>query len=169
MHHVRALDGEKPRGDGLLGGSAAADHAFAFDQFGAHVGDARGERGGACADRLRGLTQHGERGHAVPTLQHQIAECGFEHLADELIQAQRAEERIAAQARDQFGASGEEAGLRTAEQFIATERDQVHAGFQALGDERFLDAEGAQVHDAAAPEIFVDGNSRFAAERGEIA
>ena len=67
------------------------------------------------------------------------------------------------------GSPGENAGLRSAEQFVAAERDQVRAGRQAVGNQRLVDAEGAQVDDAAAAQILVDGDAALAPERREFA
>ena len=90
-------------------------------------------------------------------------------LVDHLVQAQGAEQGIAAQARDQLRAAGENSGLRSAEQFVAAEGHQIHAGGEAVGDQRLLDAEGAQVDHAAAAQVFVHGDAAFAPERREFA
>src|SRR5205085_1498027 len=81
----------------------------------------------------------------------------------------RPEQRIAPQSRDDFGFSGEDTGLRPTEQLVAAEGDQIDAGLKAFRDQRLLDAEGAQVHHAAAAEILVDGDTTLAAKRHELA
>ncbi len=93
----------------------------------------------------------------------------FERLVNRLIEPQRAEQRIATQPRDNLGLSGEDAGLRAAEQFIAAEGHQIGAGAQAIGDERLVDAERAQIGQAAAAEILINRHAALAAERCEFA
>jgi hypothetical protein len=85
-----------------------------------------------------------------------------------LVQTQRAEQRIAAQARDDFRLAGQDAGLRTAQQFIAAERNQIRAGQQAVGNQRLVDAERAQVDHAAAAQIFVHRDAALAAQRNQF-
>ena len=64
---------------------------------------------------------------------------------------------------------GEDPRLRTAEQFIAAERNQVRAGVDALGDQRFVDAERPEVGNAAAAQILINGDAALAPERRQIA
>ena len=56
----------------------------------------------------------------------------LQRLVDQLIQAQRAKQRIAAQPRDQFRPARQNPGLRPAQQLVAAEGDQVRAGLQAF-------------------------------------
>ena len=65
-------------------------------------------------------------------------------------------------------AAGENSGLWPPSKLIATEGDQIHAGREAVGDQRFSDAAGAQVDDAAAPQVLVDRDAALASQRGEI-
>ena len=75
-----------------------------------------------------GLADHGQRRHLVPAFQQQMCAGALERLVDQLVEPQRAEQRIAAQARDQLRLAGENSGLRSAEQLVAAEGDQVGAG-----------------------------------------
>jgi hypothetical protein len=54
-------------------------------------------------------------------------------LVDQLVEPQRAEQRIAPQTRHDLSLPGEDSGLRTAEQLIAAERDHIRAGFKLSG------------------------------------
>ena len=110
---------------------------------------------GAGADLVGRLPDHGQRRHRVPAFQQQVAQVAFERLADELVQPQRAEQRIAPQARDDLRLPGEDAGLRPAQQLIAAERDQVDAGLQTVGDQRLVNAERPQIHHASAAQVFI--------------
>ena len=91
---------DQPRGERLVGCRAAADHGFP----GIISASRSGKRASSASARRqisRGcLADHGERGNVVPSLQQQVAQRGFERLVDHLIDAQGAEQRIAAQARD---------------------------------------------------------------------
>ena len=91
-------------------------------------GPSREQRFGAPVDFLGQLPDHGQRGDLVPPFQQEIAQRRFERLVDQLIDAEGAEQGIAAQARDQVGFADEQAGLRSAEKLVAAERDQVRAG-----------------------------------------
>jgi hypothetical protein len=110
---------------------------------------------GALVNLGVGLADHAQRRHPVPTLEQQIAQRGFKRLVNRLIQTQRAKHGVAAQACDDLAFARQDAGLRTAQQLIAAERYQVRAGPQAVGYQRLVDAERAQVHHAAAAQILV--------------
>ena len=60
-------------------------------------------------------------------------------------------------------------GLRTAEQFVAAERNQVHAGIEAFRNARLGDPEGRKIGDAAAAQILIERQAAFAGERGQLA
>ena len=85
-----------------------------------------------------------------------------------LIQTQRAEHGIATQSRDDLRLARQDAGLRTTQHLIAAERDQVGAGAQAIGNQRLIHSECAQIDEAAAAQIFVDGNAALAAQSRPI-
>ena len=98
---------------------------------------------GALANFVGGGADHPQRGDFVPSLEHQMTKRGFERLRDQLVDPQRPEQRIAAQARHQFRIADDQPGLRSAQQFVAAEGNQIHARIQALRDARFGDAERA--------------------------
>ena len=66
------------------------------------------------------------------------------------------------------GLARDDARLRPAEQLVAAEGNQVRAGRQAVGDQRLVDAEGAQVDDAAAAEVLVDRDAALAPQRHQF-
>ena len=99
-----------------------------------------------------------------------IAQRGFQRLVDHLVEPQRAKHGLRRRRATRSRASRQDAGLRSAEQLIAAEGDQVRAG---LADCRETSGSsmpnGAQVDDAAAAQILVDGNAALAAERRQLA
>ena len=124
---------------------------------------ARGSRCGALPD-------HGERGNPVPTFQQQIAERRFERLVDHLVEPQRAEQRIAAQACDEVRLARPACPACGPPSSLSPLKETRSApALEAFGDERFVDAEGAEVDDAAAAEVFVDRDAAFARERRQFA
>src|SRR4029077_4864033 len=86
----------------------------------------------------------------------------------EFIHAQGAKERIAANPIHDVFFSGDDAGLRTAEQFIATERDYGCACLETRASERFGDAAGGKIHGAAGAEILEHGDASATAKRDEV-
>ena len=83
-----------------------------------------GEPFGAGADRLDGLAQHAQHRNLVGPVEREN-ERPLERGERELVGAQRALERVAAQALDQIGAADDDPGLRPAEQLVAREADEV--------------------------------------------
>jgi hypothetical protein len=61
----------------------------------------------------------------------------FERLDDQLVHAKRAVHGIAAHARDQLSIARDDAGLRSAQQLVATERKQIYARRHAVAHQRF--------------------------------
>ena len=62
----------------------------------------------------------------------------LERRQPDLVEAQRALQRVARERRDQIGAADDEPGLRAAQQLVAAEGDEVGAGLQRLGDGRLV-------------------------------
>ena len=66
-----------------------------------------------------------------------MASSAWQH---QLVQPQRAEHGIAADARDEVGVARDDPGLRAAQQFVAAERDQVDPGGAGCLRQRFVQA-----------------------------
>ena len=126
-----------------------------------------GESFCALGDFVRRRANHAQCGNFVERAAKVCVERDFESGDRELVHAQRAEERIAADAFDEFAFAGDDAGLRAAEQFVAAEADDVDAGVAAGARDRLIDSAGGEIGEAAGAEILVDGNVQAAAERGE--
>ena len=101
-----------------------------------------------------GYANHPQRRDFVVGCAKVRAERGFERGDGELVDAESAEQRMAADARDDFFFSGDDAGLRPAEQFVAAEHHNVGAGFDAVADERLGDSGGGEIDEAAGAEVF---------------
>ena len=83
--------------------------------------------------------------------QQRSLQCGVEHF----VYAEDAEERIGADLRDQLGTAADEAGLRAAEQLVATVSNDADAGAEAVGDHRFAAyADPAEVEQFATAQVF---------------
>src|SRR5262249_48327822 len=72
-----------------------------------------------------------------------------------LVNPEGAEERIAPQARDDLRSSSEYPRLRSAQQFVAAEGDEIGSGSETVSGERFLDSERSQIDDTAAAEVLI--------------
>src|SRR5581483_7846526 len=83
----------------------------------------------------------------------------------ELVRAERALERVAAEARDEAGAAAEDPGLRPAEELVAREGDETRAGGETLRDERLV----AERHEAARAEVVDEREAVPRRDRGELA
>ena len=53
-----------------------------------------------------------------------------------------------------FSCSGDDAGLRAAQEFVAAEHYDGDAGFDALTDQRFRDSGGGEIDQAAGAQVF---------------
>jgi hypothetical protein len=123
-----AGDANETGGKGLGGGGASAGERFAWSEFeGGPRGEMRGEgfseAGRAKAERLIGSGEEGEGGDFVVALEQICAEGSGEGFENEFVEAESAIKRVAAEARDEDGLAGEDARLRSAEQFVSTEAD----------------------------------------------
>ena len=84
----------------------------------------------------------------------------------ELVGAERALERMAAEPLDELGAADDDPGLRPAEQLVAREADEVGAGGEARARGRLV-AERAT--SAPEPRSSTSGEPVAARDRGELA
>src|SRR5690348_1992536 len=96
------------------------------------------------------------------------AESCFQSGDGDLVDAQGAKERIAPDLFDEFFSSCNDARLRAAEQFVSAEADDIRAGSDARAHDRFADASGAQVSEAAGAQILENRDALFAAKCGEF-
>src|SRR6201996_846843 len=112
---------DKAGGEGLLRRRAGADDRFSGRELGSNAGESFEENFGASADFGGSLADHGDGWNEIPALQERGAEGMFESLIYDFVDAERAKERVAAQAGYDFGLAGENAGLGTAHELIAAE------------------------------------------------
>ena len=127
-----------------------------------------GESFRAMGDFVRRRANHAECGNFVERAAEVCVERDFESGDRELIHAQGAEERIAADAFDEFAFAGDDAGLWAAEKFVAAETDDVDAGVGAGAGDWLIDSAGGEIGEAAGAEVLVDGDVQAAAERGDL-
>ena len=92
---------------------------------------------------------------------------GFQSRDGELIHAQRAEKRIAADAVHDFFFACDDSRLRTAQQFISAE-SETSAGFATGARDGFGNSIGREIGDAAGAEIFVHGKMEAFAQRDQF-
>ena len=85
---------------------------------------------------------------------------GFKRCDGELVDAQSAKERIAADALDEFFFPGDNSGLRTTQQFVSAEGHDVAPASQLRAHERLGDAVRGKIGEAARAKIFVDRQLR---------
>jgi len=90
------------------------------------------KRLGASFDFAGSLPDHSQRRYLIPLLEEQTPQRPFERLIDQLVEPQRAEQRIAPQTRNRFRLARQNPGLGPAQKFIAAERHQIHACLEAL-------------------------------------
>ena len=94
----------------------------------------------------------------------------LERRQPDLVEPQRALQRVAGEPRDQLGAADDEPGLRAAEQFVAAEGDEVGALRQRFGDGRLVrQAPALEVDQRAAAEILDKRNRRARAPARRVA
>ncbi len=91
---------------------------------------ARTSAAGSVTARRTGSSARAARGIAID------AQRGLEGGQRELVDAQCARQRVPATGSDRVGAPGQDAGLRTAEQLVAREADQIAAVAQRVSRER---------------------------------
>ena len=94
---------------------------------------------------LRAGPNHAQRGNLVDGTSQIGAQSSFHSGNDELIDAQRAEQRMAADARDQIFFSSDDTGLWAAQKFVAAEHHQRYAGVDAVLDDRLGDSRRRQI------------------------
>ncbi len=115
-----------------------------------------------------GKANHAQRGDFVVGGAEIGAERGFERGDGELVHAERAKERMAADFCDEIAFAGDDAGLRAAEKFVAAEHHDVRARFDAVANERLGDAVSGKIDEAAGAEIFDERQIFSLRESGEL-
>ena len=89
----------------------------------------------------------------------------FERGQPDLVEAQRALERVLGEAGDEIGAADDEPGLRATKQFVAAERDEIGTLRQRFGDGRLVrQVPGFEIDQRTAAEIFDKRDAAFASE-----
>jgi len=152
----------------LAGRGSAADQGLSLDKLSRQTAELCEQAFGAGADLGGAQADHAQRGHFVPALEEHAAQCGFERVQDQLVETQRAVERIPAQAGDEIGRARQQAGLRASQELVAAEGHQIGALPQTGGGERLVDPISAQIRHAAAAQILVHRNPGLAAEGHQI-
>src|SRR5690606_24015622 len=98
--------------------------------------------------------QHAQRRDLVVALEAVRSQRFRQGRIGQLVDAQRAEQRIAANALDQVPTPSDDPRLRPAQEFVAAEADEIDALRQARGDSRLrLDAGLRQVVEATAAQV----------------
>ena len=115
-----------------------------------------------------GEANHAQRGDFVVRGAEVGAERCFERGDGELVYAERAEKRVAANFCDEVAFAGDDAGLRAAEKFVAAEHHDVRAGFDAVAHERLDDAVRGEIDEAAGAEVFDEREVCALRQRGEF-
>ena len=124
----------------------------------------RGQAFGTVADIVNGPGQQPQHRQALAqSVRIQVeAQDGIERRNDHLVVAQGPLHRVLLDFGDQIGAPGDDARLRSAQQFVAAEGDQVGALFQGILWCRFIgQAIGAEVDQCAAAQIDNKGQAVF--------
>ena len=94
----------------------------------------------------------------------------FERGQPDLVEPQRALQRVSGEPCDEIGAADDEPGLRAAQQFVAAEGDEIGARRQRLGDGRLVrQAPALEIDQRAAAEILDQRHAAFARQRRELA
>ena len=170
----RAGNAQQARGQIFAGSRSSADHGLPFRDF--DLGLRRSQRRfqllgnspRALADLLGPGPNHAQRRQLIKIVAQIGEQRRFQCGDHQLIQAQSPEQRMFADSPDDFAPAGQNAGLRTAHEFVAAERDQIHSGFDARAHHRFRDALRAEIGQAARTQIFVQRNARALAEIGQF-
>jgi hypothetical protein len=126
--NVRQCQRHQLRGQRASGGAPAADRRVTVDEFRAEASVPR--------TRCQDLRTHGhgfdrrrchpDDGHAVGCLARQmLGQRCLERSVRDLVHAQRAHQRMLADAREVFLPSDDDASLRAAEQLVAAEADDI--------------------------------------------
>ena len=93
----------------------------------------------------------------------------FQRGQPHLVEAQRAFHRIARDALDQMPAADDEAGLRTAQELVAGEGDDIDARFDRLARRGLMrQAPGLEIDQRAAAEILDQRQALLAGERHQL-
>ena len=128
--------------------------------------DEAGEPLGARAHGRCVLVQHAQHRHLAqrPFRLEVEEERSFERGEAELVDAERAVQRMAAQSLDEVGAADDDPGLRAAEQLVAAEADEVGAGGERAARGRLV----ADVDERAGAEVVEQRQAVRACDGGEL-
>ena len=96
------------------------------------------------------------------------AQRGLERRQRELVDAQRARQRVPAAGCDRIGAAGQDAGLRTAEQLVAREADEIAAVAQGVARERLAGQLGG-LEQRARADVVDQRERRLVRDPGQLA
>ena len=140
-----ARDRHRPRRQLDARRAAAAHRRHAVDDFRVPAvdgADRGGERVRPGADFVGGLREHPTHRHCrVRASGGVVDECRLERRVRHLVDAQRAHQRVAADAVDEYGAPHDDSGLRSAEEFVAAEAADVDAGGDRRGHRRLVESD----------------------------
>ncbi len=92
----------------------------------------------------------------------------FQRCNREFVDSQRAKQRVAPDALDNFPLSRDDPRLRPSEQFVSAEGNHGRPRLEARAHDRFRDPAFAEIGDAARAEIFVHRELRAAAECDQL-
>ena len=89
---------------------------------------------------------------------------------NELVATERPKKRLTFEGADETRFSSDNPSLRTAEQFVAAERDEINSLFQSFAGRRFVicEVEFFRCHDRATPEILDERNSFGPRQRRDL-
>jgi hypothetical protein len=140
--------------------------------------EARAERGvqqtqqttRARAHRGERLREHPERGHGLEGIARLVGvQRGLERGERELVDPERAVERVLLEAFHERAPPDDDAGLRPAEQLVPRKADEVDAGGDDLGHRRLVGkAVRAKVDERAGAEVLHHRDPALAAEIGQL-
>ena len=116
---------------------------------------AEGKPVGPLAQGCDGSLEQLQRGEVVPVLIEQVAsEGGLQGGEGQFIDAERAGERVAGDAVDEWATAQQDAALGAAEQFVTTSQDQIGTGGETVLEGGFArQPEGGGVHEAATADV----------------
>ena len=170
---ARTRDRDQVRRKLLVGRRAATDDGEAIAKF-----DARGivetsakvrhELFGAGADLNGRHADHADRRDFVEGAAEIGTKRDFERRDGQLIDAERAEERVPANAFDEISLACDDASLRAAEELIAAKRNDIRACGKTFARNGLGDAVGSEIGEAAGAEVLVNGDFGALAERSEF-
>ena len=114
--------------------------------------------------------EQGENRKLSPIIAQVCFDCRGQSRENELVATERTEKRLAFEGNDETRFSGDDSSLRTAEQFVAAETDEIDSLLQGFAGRRFVicEAEFFRCHDRATPEILDERNSFGPRQRRDL-